>query len=644
MKLLPRILLAAGLALPVLAQSNVRTGAAPDLTLPEIAVAYGGSVGHVACRQGVEFHGAGTAFLIEPDIVATNVHVAAAGRIASIAFPCGGRAVAIEVLRQSDSLDWVELRVSWEKPLSASVRPIPFGPPSLRQGDGVVVIGNPLGLKGTMSAGIVSALRLDGSEPRIQVSAEMSPGSSGSPVLNMKGQLVGMAVSVVTGPAAREFNFASPLPSAASVLPVPLEYGEWATSTVTRAEREFVRERVAELKADVVGRRIKRAAALAKAIESGIDLTKGSDPFEAAFAYIEGQQFADLQAQARLKELPRGYWHSDGNGTMRPFQRALCGDARGVLSESELIEARIALKGWFRIDPYNAEAGRLLLMLPFNKNLDIYPSGLLQDLLAHEQVLRGDPEDMTGLLDYTRLRKDSDVLGQLDLKLTMGEWPPRSAAPEQRAEFVSRSLDESFEVQARLHAYNQETLQLLEDAADRDSRWKNHPSWHTAVAASLLSQAVRENWIAEMFGRQEDPITVGDRVLLERALTASQRAYEIEATQAAASKRKEPSFADWQSPTILAHLGRLDEAVTWYQVACERLREGAAPKTAVAIRADACRFCLEHDLLREADLHLVYLEELEAKLAKDGNRWPAEEARKQMGDLRLRLERKQRRR
>ena len=62
------------------------------------------------------------------------------------------------------------------------------------EGEKVLVIGNPEGLRGTVSDGIISAFRENRS--LIQITAPISPGSSGSPVLDETGQVIGMATLV----------------------------------------------------------------------------------------------------------------------------------------------------------------------------------------------------------------------------------------------------------------------------------------------------------------------------------------------------------------------------------------------------------------------------------------------------------------
>ncbi|MGQ9638810.1 MAG: tetratricopeptide repeat protein, partial [Thermodesulfobacteriota bacterium] len=76
-------------------------------------------------------------------------------------------------------------------------------------GEKIMVIGNPLGLEQSVSDGIVSAIReIPGFGKIIQITAPISPGSSGSPVVNMKGEVIGVATfQLVEG---QNLNFAIP--------------------------------------------------------------------------------------------------------------------------------------------------------------------------------------------------------------------------------------------------------------------------------------------------------------------------------------------------------------------------------------------------------------------------------------------------
>jgi S1-C subfamily serine protease len=66
-----------------------------------------------------------------------------------------------------------------------------------KQGDSVVVIGSPLGMETTVSDGIISSIRKKGE--LIQITAPVSPGSSGSPVFNIKGDVIGVATFLIEG-------------------------------------------------------------------------------------------------------------------------------------------------------------------------------------------------------------------------------------------------------------------------------------------------------------------------------------------------------------------------------------------------------------------------------------------------------------
>lgn len=75
-------------------------------------------------------------------------------------------------------------------------------------GETVYAVGNPQGLEGTFSQGIVSSIRQVGSDRVLQITAPISPGSSGGPVLNSKGEVIGVSVATFRG--GQNLNFAIP--------------------------------------------------------------------------------------------------------------------------------------------------------------------------------------------------------------------------------------------------------------------------------------------------------------------------------------------------------------------------------------------------------------------------------------------------
>jgi len=148
----------------------------------------------------------GSGFFIDVDRVVTNRHVIENAYRAEVhsyngyVYPVKG-VVAIDA-----EGDIAVLRV--EAP-AGQVRPLSLERTSPQEGESVVVIGNPFGLEGSVTNGIVSAVRDIPTFGRIiQITAPISPGSSGSPVVNMRGQVIGVATLQITG--GQSINFAIP--------------------------------------------------------------------------------------------------------------------------------------------------------------------------------------------------------------------------------------------------------------------------------------------------------------------------------------------------------------------------------------------------------------------------------------------------
>ena len=144
-------------------------------------------------------------FVIKEGVVATNLHVinGAASGYAKLAndkakYPIQG------VVAFDESHGLVLLAVDKIK-----ATPLPLGDSSkLAVGDEVYAIGNSEGLEGTFSAGIVSAVWKVGENTILQITAPISPGSSGGPVVNGKGEVIGVAVGTLKE--VQNLNFVSP--------------------------------------------------------------------------------------------------------------------------------------------------------------------------------------------------------------------------------------------------------------------------------------------------------------------------------------------------------------------------------------------------------------------------------------------------
>jgi tetratricopeptide (TPR) repeat protein len=148
----------------------------------------------------------GSGFFIGIDRVVTNRHVIENAYRAEVHSYTGSVFPVKGVIAVDAEGDIALLRV--EVP-AGQVRPLALDRTSPQEGESVVVIGNPLGLEGSVSNGIVSAVRDIPTFGRIiQITAAISPGSSGSPVVNMQGQVIGVATLQITG--GQSVNFAIP--------------------------------------------------------------------------------------------------------------------------------------------------------------------------------------------------------------------------------------------------------------------------------------------------------------------------------------------------------------------------------------------------------------------------------------------------
>jgi len=148
----------------------------------------------------------GSGFFIAVDRVVTNRHVIDNAFRAEVHSYNGSVYPVRGVIAVDAEGDLALLRI--EAPPN-QVRPLLLDKTSPQEGESVVVIGNPFGLEGSVTNGIVSAVRDIPTFGRIiQITAPISPGSSGSPVVNMQGQVIGVATLQITG--GQSVNFAIP--------------------------------------------------------------------------------------------------------------------------------------------------------------------------------------------------------------------------------------------------------------------------------------------------------------------------------------------------------------------------------------------------------------------------------------------------
>ena len=154
-----------------------------------------------------EILGQGTGFFIstEGDVI-TNIHVLGGAYRADVKTAEGKIYPVKNILAENREADLIRVSLDISH---KDVHPLPVSASMPEVGEHVVVIGNPLGLEQTASDGIVSAVREIPSFGKIiQITAPVSPGSSGSPVLNIKGEVIGVATfQIIEG---QNLNFVIP--------------------------------------------------------------------------------------------------------------------------------------------------------------------------------------------------------------------------------------------------------------------------------------------------------------------------------------------------------------------------------------------------------------------------------------------------
>jgi serine protease Do len=166
--------------------------------------------------------GLGSGFLIHPDgYIVTNDHVVAGERQISVTqFKGTGAKMTkqnfdnVKIVASGGNLDLALLKIEGENPRFS----FPFvtlgASPNLKQGERVFAIGSPLGLERSVSEGIVSLRnRIISDRLHVQTTAEISPGNSGGPLFNYRGEVVGVNNMKVVAQGAEGLGFSIPVDS-----------------------------------------------------------------------------------------------------------------------------------------------------------------------------------------------------------------------------------------------------------------------------------------------------------------------------------------------------------------------------------------------------------------------------------------------
>ena len=183
----------------------------------------------------------GSGFVIDPDgYIVTNAHVVSGAQRVQIVLPAGnvdgtltsalsGKAYELpaRIVGITTELDLALLKVDGQK-----LPALPLATYSqLRQGETVFAFGSPIGLRNTLTHGLVSAVarQVDPDSPLIyvQTDAPINPGNSGGPLVNIRGEVVGVNTFIVSQAGGNDgLGFAIPSATARTVFRQLKQYGQ----------------------------------------------------------------------------------------------------------------------------------------------------------------------------------------------------------------------------------------------------------------------------------------------------------------------------------------------------------------------------------------------------------------------------------
>jgi serine protease Do len=198
-----------GCGAPVPAPAATATDGAAEVPEPEpttlsIAdIAERATPSVVSIRSG---NSLGSGFVVRDDgWIATNLHVIVDAAELEVVTADGSEFSVVEVLALDFKRDLALIRID-----KTGLPEVSFGDSEgVRPGDPVVAIGHPLGLEDTVSNGLISAVReVDPTLTLLQISAPIAPGSSGGPLIDHHGSVIGIATAISTE--GQNLNFGVP--------------------------------------------------------------------------------------------------------------------------------------------------------------------------------------------------------------------------------------------------------------------------------------------------------------------------------------------------------------------------------------------------------------------------------------------------
>ena len=250
-------------------------------------------------RRGPIIQGAGSGFIIEPSgIIVTNAHVL--GEAANVLVGLfDGSEYPATIMGIDELTDIALLKIEPQRPLSA----VSLGHSRLmRVGQWVLAAGNPFGLGGSVTAGIISAIgrdiRLGPFDDFIQTDAPINPGNSGGPLFNMAGEVIGITTLIFSpSGASAGIGFAVPSDLARPVIEQLLRGG--------RVERGWLGVSVGDVEA--VPGRAPRGGAQVLGVERGSPAARSGLRQGDVITSVDGARIANNRDLVRgISAIPPG--------------------------------------------------------------------------------------------------------------------------------------------------------------------------------------------------------------------------------------------------------------------------------------------------------------------------------------------------
>jgi serine protease Do len=245
--------------------------------------------------QGRRFAAAGSGFIISADgYIVTNNHVVENASKVTVTFDNGDQKPA-KVVGTDERTDLAVVKVDGESDLPF----VKFATDEARVGDWVLAVGNPFGLGGTVTAGIVSARGRDvpGSAygDFLQIDAAVNLGNSGGPTFNLKGEVVGVNTEIFS-PNGGNVGIAFDIP-AKTVQQITDQLIK--TGQVTRGFLDVRIQDVTRDIADSVGLKDAKGAVITEATENGPGAKAGLKSGDIVTA-VDGQSIENALALSRV--------------------------------------------------------------------------------------------------------------------------------------------------------------------------------------------------------------------------------------------------------------------------------------------------------------------------------------------------------